>query len=81
MQCFVKSNIFDTLAGSFEYSGLIMMYKSSMKFVSALFLSLFLSACSPEIGSKEWCAELKEKPKGDWSMNEAGDYAKHCLLN
>ncbi|MCP4431243.1 MAG: DUF3012 domain-containing protein [Gammaproteobacteria bacterium] len=40
-----------------------------------------ISACSPEIGSKEWCADLREKPKGDWSLNEAGDYTKHCLLN
>ncbi len=39
-----------------------------------------LSACSPEVGSKEWCAELKEKPKGDWSANEATDFAKYCLL-
>ncbi|MCX4189785.1 DUF3012 domain-containing protein [Methylophaga sp. OBS3] len=23
---------------------------------------------------------MKEKPKGDWTANEAGDYAKHCLL-
>ncbi|MDC1213300.1 DUF3012 domain-containing protein [Rhodospirillales bacterium] len=39
-----------------------------------------LSACSPEVGSKEWCADLKEKPKGDWSANEATDFAKHCIL-
>ena len=39
-----------------------------------------VSACSPEVGSKEWCAKLKEKPKGDWSGNEAADFAKHCLL-
>ena len=39
-----------------------------------------LSACSPEVGSKEWCAELKEKPKGDWTANEAGDFAKHCIM-
>ncbi|HBS38912.1 MAG TPA: DUF3012 domain-containing protein [Rhodobacteraceae bacterium] len=39
-----------------------------------------LSACSPEVGSKEWCADLKEKPKGDWSANEAADFAKHCIL-
>ena len=39
-----------------------------------------LSACSPEVGSKEWCADLKEKPKGDWSSNEAADFAKHCIL-
>ena len=39
-----------------------------------------LSACSPEVGSKEWCADMKEKPKGDWSANEAGDFAKHCVF-
>jgi predicted benzoate:H+ symporter BenE len=39
-----------------------------------------LSACSPEVGSKEWCDALKEKPKGDWSANEAADFAKHCVL-
>ena len=39
-----------------------------------------LAACSPEVGSKEWCAKMKEKPKGDWSANEATDFAKHCVL-
>ncbi|MBO6948012.1 MAG: DUF3012 domain-containing protein [Rhodospirillales bacterium] len=39
-----------------------------------------LTACSPEVGSKEWCEELKEKPKGDWTANEAADFAKHCVL-
>lgn len=39
-----------------------------------------LAACSPEVGSKEWCDDLKAKPKGDWSANEAKDFAKHCIL-
>ena len=39
-----------------------------------------LSACAPEVGSKEWCNNLEEKPKGDWSSNEAVDYTKHCLI-
>ena len=41
---------------------------------------LSLSACTPEVGSEKWCANLKAKPKGDWSANEAADYAKHCLF-
>lgn len=49
-------------------------------FTTGIFICL-LSACSPEIGSKDWCADLDEKPKGEWSLNEAGDYTKHCLLN
>lgn len=43
-------------------------------------LLLALAACAPEIGSEKWCADLKAKPKGDWSANEAVDYAKHCIL-
>ncbi|MBT6095634.1 MAG: DUF3012 domain-containing protein [Rhodospirillaceae bacterium] len=39
-----------------------------------------LTACSPEVGSKEWCEDLKKKPKGDWSGNEAADFAKNCVL-
>lgn len=39
-----------------------------------------LAACSPEVGSKEWCEKQKDKPKGDWSANEAADFAKHCVL-
>lgn len=41
---------------------------------------LLLSACSPEIGSKEWCDDLKEKPKGDWTATEAKDFTKHCIF-
>lgn len=44
------------------------------------FSGLALSACSPEVGSKEWCADMKEKPKGDWSANEATEYAKNCVF-
>jgi hypothetical protein len=43
-------------------------------------LLLMLSACAPEIGSEKWCENMKAKPKGDWSSNEAVDYAKHCIL-
>lgn len=41
---------------------------------------LTLGACAPEIGSERWCKNMKEKPKGDWSANEAVDFAKHCLV-
>lgn len=46
--------------------------------VAALYVSL--TACSPEVGSEKWCANLKGKPKGDWSTNEAKDYLKHCVI-
>ncbi|OGS91470.1 MAG: hypothetical protein A2Z95_09275 [Gallionellales bacterium GWA2_60_18] len=46
----------------------------------AALLALSLGGCAPEVGSDEWCADLKEKPKGDWSFNETTDYAKHCII-
>lgn len=43
-------------------------------------VAALIAACSPEVGSAEWCNDLKEKPQGEWSVNEAADFAKHCLL-
>ena len=48
--------------------------------VCGLFFTVALSACSPEVGSKEWCADMKEKPKGEWSANEASEFAKSCVF-
>lgn len=42
--------------------------------------SLLLTGCAPEVGSDAWCKNMKEKPKGDWTSNEAADFAKHCLF-
>ena len=39
-----------------------------------------MTACAPEVGTEAWCKHMDKKPKGDWSANEAGDYAKHCIL-
>lgn len=41
---------------------------------------LLLNACAPKVGSPEWCDAMNKKAKGDWSMNEAKDYAKHCIF-
>ncbi|HMB76569.1 MAG TPA: DUF3012 domain-containing protein [Kiloniellaceae bacterium] len=52
-------------------------------FIAALLLAAVLAgtaACAPEVGSEEWCEDMKNKPKGDWTANEAADFAKHCLL-
>ncbi len=42
--------------------------------------ALLLGACSPKVGSDAWCEQLKEKPKGEWTMNEGKDYTKHCVF-
>ena len=50
------------------------------RFLGLMALTIALSACTPEVGSDEGCVYMKEKPKGDWTANEAGAYAEHCLL-
>ena len=54
-------------------------HRLSVLFVTC-FLAFGLSACAPEVGSDAWCEDMKEKPKGDWSANDAGSFAKHCVL-
>lgn len=39
-----------------------------------------LTACSPEVGSEEWCRDMKEKPTKEWTASEASDYTKYCIL-
>jgi len=53
------------------------------KIVSLSAIALFgltVAACSPKVGSPEWCEQMKEKPKGDWSANEAADFTKNCIM-
>jgi len=54
--------------------------KASTSIVLALILTGGLAACSPEVGSPEWCEDMKKKDKGDWSTNEATDFAKSCIM-
>tara|TARA_R110002096_G_scaffold21169_11_gene69134 strand:+ start:1748 stop:1918 length:171 start_codon:yes stop_codon:yes gene_type:complete len=49
-----------------------------MTFMPILLIQLI--ACSAEVGSEQWCEHLDAKAKGDWTLNEAKDYAKHCLF-
>lgn len=48
--------------------------------LAGLFALLFLAGCAAEVGSDDWCAELNKNPKGDWTVDEVTNYAKHCLL-
>lgn len=40
-----------------------------------------LAGCGePTVGTKAWCEFMDKKPKGDWTANQVGDYAKSCVL-
>lgn len=53
--------------------------KVQKMFVMVVLASL-ITACSPEVGSEQWCANMKKKPKGEWTLEETKDYAKHCIF-
>ncbi|MBT3360816.1 MAG: DUF3012 domain-containing protein [Rhodospirillales bacterium] len=59
---------------------MVLLRKLSFVFALALVASMGLSACSPEVGSEEWCEDLKKKDKGEWTANEVKDFAKSCIL-
>jgi len=49
--------------------------------LAALFVSAgLLAACEPEVGTKAWCEMMDKKAKGDWTANQAADYAKTCVF-
>ncbi len=51
------------------------------KYIALTLVScVLLAGCAPEVGSKKWCQAMEEKPKGDWTANQAKDYASHCVF-
>jgi hypothetical protein len=55
---------------------------NKLSLTTLLFTALIafsLSGCT-KVGSEAWCAKLKDTPKGDWTANEAADFARHCIF-
>ena len=50
------------------------------RILTILSIVLLLAACAPEVGSVAWCEAMDEKAAGDWSTNEAKEYASSCVL-
>lgn len=50
------------------------------RIVTTGLLVLAMTGCSPEVGSTAWCEAMDDKPKGDWTANEASEYAKNCIF-
>ena len=51
-----------------------------LKAVITFLFVLLLTACAPEVGSDAWCEDMAEKSKGDWTANEAAEFAKSCVF-
>ena len=51
-----------------------------LKWATLAIAIAWLTACSPEVGSDRWCANMRDKPRGDWTANEALEFARSCVL-
>ena len=51
-----------------------------MKKLTVTICAFLIAGCEPEVGSEAWCKAMQEKPKGDWTANEAAEYTKSCLF-
>ena len=45
-----------------------------------VFVAASLAGCAPEVGSERWCDQMRETQRGDWSTNQALDFARHCVF-
>jgi len=56
-----------------------MMKKTGM-FLTLLLVAALHAGCAPEVGSDEWCEDMADKAKGDWTANEATEFARSCIF-
>ena len=49
--------------------------------ITLVLLAVLFGACAPEVGTREWCEDMDDTPKGEWSANDAKAYARYCVLN
>ena len=59
------------------------MMRREKRFVRLAWAGAFrlsLTACAPKVGSDRWCTDMKKKEKGEWTVNEAADFAEHCVF-
>jgi hypothetical protein len=54
------------------------MPKPIVMLLSAAILLALVSGCAP-VGSERWCEKMRDTPRGELSVNDARDFAKHCL--
>ena len=56
-----------------------MKERIGLAFLACILLTA-AGGCAPEVGSERWCEMMRDKPRGDWSANEALDFARHCVF-
>ncbi len=77
------ANSIDLCEGSISKIGECRMKMPSLKTIFVLMAISAVVACSPspEAGSKEWCEDMKEKDKGQWTAQESTAFTAFCRDN
>ena len=44
--------------------------------VASLF---YATSCAPSVGSDEWCTNLMDKPRGEWTKEDVKGIANYCI--
>jgi Protein of unknown function (DUF3012) len=60
---------------------MIMSNGATRQTLAVLGVAILLAACAPEVGSERWCEAMRDKARGDWSANEALEYARSCIVD
>ena len=50
-----------------------------MNLACVIAFGLLLGSCD-RVGSDAWCEKLKEKPKGEWTVDEMKANTKYCIF-
>lgn len=50
------------------------------KRIAVIAIISLLSVACDRIGSESWCEKQSETPKAEWTLEDAGHYAKYCVL-
>ncbi|HVS22825.1 MAG TPA: DUF3012 domain-containing protein [Gammaproteobacteria bacterium] len=48
--------------------------------LTVLAACVLLASCAPKVGTPRWCEAMKQKARGDWTANEALDFARYCVI-
>ena len=48
--------------------------------LTGVLLVCWVAGCAPKVGSDAWCKAMVDKPKGEWSSNDAAAFAKNCIF-
>lgn len=54
--------------------------RTTQKLICIFLLAGTQAGCEPEVGSDEWCEDMVDTPKADWSANDVKAFAENCVF-